>query len=343
MPKNTVLDGLDMRIVTALSEHGRLTMRDLSKTVGLSPTPCKARLERLEAEKIILGYHADVDVEQLAELSLFLVTLTVQPSLSRQLEAFLHASPYVVCADTLFGSVDYLLTIYARSSRHYHEIMAPIAALHIRYQTWVVSHRIKTLHAHRVLAQIKRADSGRLPDEPARCAGRPVGSRDGLKLDRIDLKILTALSQNGRQTIAELAEAVQLSATPCATRLEKLEANGLIRGYYADVDLERLGEFSTYYCSILQRSPSSRLLRKLEALIESCPYIVSAEKTYGSLDFILCILARSRQHYNELLLPLEECDVDCETWPVSRSIFRPQIQRLVGHLAREDITRDCRA
>ncbi|HEX4241568.1 MAG TPA: Lrp/AsnC family transcriptional regulator [Steroidobacteraceae bacterium] len=155
--KSKPTDRLDMRILTALSERGRQTLTELSKTVGLSATPCGARVEHLEAHKVILGYHADVDIEGIADLSPYFVTIAANPysaELARKLEALMLASPYIVSADALFGSIDYILRVYARSTQHYHAIMAPFVALGVDYETWPVSRRVMTPKVHRLIAHL---------------------------------------------------------------------------------------------------------------------------------------------------------------------------------------------
>ena len=63
----------------------------------------------------------------------------------------------------------------------------------------------------------------------------------GLKLDDRDLRILAILQQEGRITKTELAERVNLSPTPCWSRLKRLEKIGLIEGYRAKIALKRFG------------------------------------------------------------------------------------------------------
>src|SRR5689334_640718 len=62
-----------------------------------------------------------------------------------------------------------------------------------------------------------------------------------VNLDRTDLLLLAELQRNGRQTNAELAERVHLSASACLRRVQRLEREGVIRGYRAETDPERLG------------------------------------------------------------------------------------------------------
>jgi Lrp/AsnC family transcriptional regulator, regulator of ectoine-degradation genes len=160
--KATKVDRLDLRILTELAARGRRSKTELSKSVGLSSSPCSARLERLEADGIIIGYQADIDLERLADLNLYYVTVAGKPwslVLARKLEALMLESPYIVAADHLFGSIDYLMRVYARSTQHYHEIMAPFVELQVDYETWPVSRCVMRHQIHRLVAEIARDQS----------------------------------------------------------------------------------------------------------------------------------------------------------------------------------------
>jgi Lrp/AsnC family transcriptional regulator of ectoine degradation len=152
-------DKLDLRIIKALSQRGRITISELSKEVGLSPTPCSARVEKLEAEGVISGYQADVNVERLAALSLYYVTISLKnwtPAAAKKLEALLLANPYVLSCDHLFGSLDYVIRMYARSTQHYHDLMDPLEVFEIDYTTYPVSRQILRPQLHRLIAEISR-------------------------------------------------------------------------------------------------------------------------------------------------------------------------------------------
>ena len=63
-----------------------------------------------------------------------------------------------------------------------------------------------------------------------------------MKLDKIDIKILSQLQKNGRITNVELADLVNLSPSPCLMRVKKLQAEGFITGYSAQIDVSKLGQ-----------------------------------------------------------------------------------------------------
>ena len=155
------------------------------------------------------------------------------------------------------------------------------------------------------------------------------------RIDRLDVRILAAIAARGRQTMTELSKSVGLSVSPCTARLERLESDKYIAGYHADINVERLANLSLYYVSIAITPYSAETARKTEALIAESPYIVYADALFGAQDYLLCVYARSTQHYYEIVQPFVDLHLDCETWPVSRRIVRPQIHRLVAQLKRE--------
>ncbi|MCE8512099.1 Lrp/AsnC family transcriptional regulator [Ruegeria pomeroyi] len=81
------MDQIDHRIVRALQRDGRITISDLANKVGLSPTPCARRLERLQRDGVITGYSARVDP---AKLGLG-VSVFVSVELERQERAAVDA------------------------------------------------------------------------------------------------------------------------------------------------------------------------------------------------------------------------------------------------------------
>ena len=155
------------------------------------------------------------------------------------------------------------------------------------------------------------------------------------RLDRLDMRLLASLAEHGRQPIAELAKAVSRSASPCSTRLARLESEQLIRGYRADIDVERLAELSAYYVTLACKSVDAETVRRIETLMAQSPYIVAADCLFGSIDYLLLVYARSTQHYHEIMTPFDQFNVDYETWPVSRRLIRFSLHRLVAELGRD--------
>lgn len=78
-----------------------------------------------------------------------------------------------------------------------------------------------------------------------------MSTKDPRALDEADRRILRALQQDARLTIAQIAERVGLSQTPCWNRLKRLERDGFIEGYVAILNQEKLGYPETVMIEIV--------------------------------------------------------------------------------------------
>ena len=73
----TDLDRIDRKILDILQRQGRISMTDLAGQIGLSTSPCSERVRRLEREKVVTGYHAQVDPAALGKTLLVFVEITL--------------------------------------------------------------------------------------------------------------------------------------------------------------------------------------------------------------------------------------------------------------------------
>lgn len=116
-------------------------------------------------------------------------------------------------------------------------------------------------------------------------------------LDRTDWRLLAELQRDGRASYAELARAVAMSASAVAERIRRLEEAGVIAGYQATVNPERVG--LTVMAFVRVRYPTGNY-RPFHAMLDSTPEIVEAHHVTGEDCFILKVLARSMRHLEEV-------------------------------------------
>ena len=122
-----------------------------------------------------------------------------------------------------------------------------------------------------------------------------------LKLDRIDLRILKDLQDDGRMTNVELAKRVGISPPPCLRRVRALEETGCIRGYHADVDPEALGFGVTVFAHVGLHSQAEADLIAFEKLVASWPLVRECHMLAGETDFLLKIVASDWDSYQRFL------------------------------------------
>lgn len=122
-----------------------------------------------------------------------------------------------------------------------------------------------------------------------------------MAFDRIDRQILGMLQDDGRMTNVDLAERVGLTAPPCLRRVRALEEAGAIRGYHAELDPATLGYPITVFALVSLKSQAERDLAEFEHHVAEIPEIRECHMLNGEIDFILKIVSKDLQSFQEFL------------------------------------------
>lgn len=120
-------------------------------------------------------------------------------------------------------------------------------------------------------------------------------------LDDIDRKILSTLQDQGRMTNVALAAETGLTAPPCLRRVRALEDAGVIRGYHAELDPEKLGYGLTVFALVSLKSQAEADLRAFEQHIAGLPQVRECHMLNGEIDFILKIVSHDLQEFQRFL------------------------------------------
>ena len=120
------------------------------------------------------------------------------------------------------------------------------------------------------------------------------------KLDDMDMRILSALKDDGRLSNIEIAERVGLSHSSCSRRISRLEREGVILGYRALTDRQKMGLSVRAYCGVIREPDTgweevARNLAEVEGVVSVCA-------VSGDVDLMLEIVARDMQHYSMVVL-----------------------------------------
>jgi DNA-binding Lrp family transcriptional regulator len=119
-------------------------------------------------------------------------------------------------------------------------------------------------------------------------------------IDEVDRHILAELQADGRMTNVELARRVGLSAPPCLRRVRRLEEQGVIRGYHADLDPQVLGWEITFFALVGLETQKQAVLQAFEAMVCEWPEVRECHMIRGGGDFMLRLVARDTAHENAL-------------------------------------------
>ncbi len=120
-------------------------------------------------------------------------------------------------------------------------------------------------------------------------------------LDRIDREILHHLQSNARLTNLELAERVNLSASPCLRRVKLLEERGIIRRYATLLDPRQVGLPISVFVSVSLRSQDRQALIGFEHSVQDCPEVMECYLMTGTSDYLLRVVVPDLDAYETFL------------------------------------------
>lgn len=118
------------------------------------------------------------------------------------------------------------------------------------------------------------------------------------KLDAVDRKLLGLLQQDAEMPMAKLAEAVNLSPTPCWRRIQRLKDEGVITRSVALLDPLKLNLGVTVFVSVRTNQHSEAWLRKFHAAVSAIPEVVEFYRMSGDVDYLLRVVVPSIQAYD---------------------------------------------
>lgn len=122
-----------------------------------------------------------------------------------------------------------------------------------------------------------------------------------IKLDRLDRDILAVLQTDARISLQELSKQVGLSASPCWTRIRRMEEAGVIEGYTVRINAQAVGLAETVIVQVTLDSHSDEALFAFGRALADIPEVLEALLVSGDYDYILRIAVSDTRDYERLL------------------------------------------
>lgn len=118
-------------------------------------------------------------------------------------------------------------------------------------------------------------------------------------MDKFDWAILNELQRDGRLTNAELAQRVGLSAAPCWRRVRALEESGVIKGYRAEIDRQKVGLDVFAFVRLDAERNRGDITRQLEEAIQKIPEVVACHYISGTGTFELQVVSKDLNSFSQ--------------------------------------------
>ena len=130
----------------------------------------------------------------------------------------------------------------------------------------------------------------------------PVIRRMPASLDRTDLALLGALREEGRLSNVELAQRVNLSPSACLRRVQRLEADGILTGYRAQIDATKLGLGLHAFVRVQLRSHGAADIARFAADIQGWDEVERCHALTGDMDYLIEVRVADLEHFSRFLL-----------------------------------------
>ena len=135
-----------------------------------------------------------------------------------------------------------------------------------------------------------------------------------MKLDKIDVRILSELQKNGRITNVELADLVHLSPSPCLMRVKKLQSEGYITGYAALIDIGKLGQSLTVFTEVTLRNHRQSDFARFITAIEKLDSVIECHLVSGGYDYLVKFMTGGISEYQSIMERLVEMEIGIDKY-----------------------------
>ncbi len=121
------------------------------------------------------------------------------------------------------------------------------------------------------------------------------------ELDTVDLRILELIQSDAGLAVADIAERVGLSSSPCWRRIKRLEESGFIKGRVTLLSSAALGLEFEVIASVKLALPSRENLEAFEALVQTWPEVIEAMTVTGQVDYMIHVVTTDMHAYDGFL------------------------------------------
>jgi len=122
-----------------------------------------------------------------------------------------------------------------------------------------------------------------------------------VKLDNIDAKILHVIQNDAALSVAEIADKVGLSSSPCWRRIKRMEEDGIIKQRVTRLSRQKLGLDFEVFVAVKLAMPNKENMEKFEQAIQTMPEVVQCAVVTGAVDYMLRIVTSDMHAYDRFL------------------------------------------
>lgn len=286
------LDAYDKKILFELDKNARVSTTNLAKKIRKSKQFVDYRIKKLEQEKVILGYTTVIDYSRLGYTSIrvYFKFHNITPKQQKDLEEDLIKDKEVWWLVTVEGPWDVGYAMAIKNILDFYDYWDKIMKKYRKF----ISKRLIVIYSH-----IKQYPKAYLLERLNVDPGTLVGaSKDSIKINEKDKKILRLISDKARLPLLEIATKLKTSPQVIRNHIKRLEKSGIVQGYRALIDVSLLGY--RYYKAYINLLNTGKL-KELDSFCAHHPNILNINRTIGGRDYEIELQAKSFEEFEKIM------------------------------------------
>lgn len=275
------IDLKDRRILYQLDLNARQTLTQIGRKVNLPKNVVSYRIDKLKELGVIKKFYTHIDAYKLRYIS-FRFYITYQyttPEIEKEIIRYFINNQNIWRVISIKGRYDLGVTIWVKDINSFYSFWREAMDKYGDYFTnRTFSACIQSLdyrHSYLLPAEYKKSDRKLL---------EITGGGTIAEIDGLDLKILDIIAENARRSLTEIAKQIGVSSSMISYRIKNLVQAGLIQGFRADMDIEKLG-YQHFKIDIHLREHKQRY--KIIDYVKFNPYLIHISTSSGVSDLEL--------------------------------------------------------
>jgi Lrp/AsnC family leucine-responsive transcriptional regulator len=287
------IDKKDREILFHLSLNGRASLAELSKKTKLSKEVIHYRLKNLEKNGVIEGYYAVVNTYKIGKVffRVYMKTINMTTRIEKEFVEFLKNHPKVTWIVEVDGDFDFLYVVWANDIIEFEKVYKEINDKFGKYIQQKFFSVMTNVYYFKYKYLVERQDG------TSKLTG---GKLEYPKLDDLDLKLLSLLSNQGRMPLVEIANKLNSNAKLIKTRMKRLEKLGIITCYNVKINHRLLG-YTQRKVMLNLNDISSETIKKLITFITYHKSTIYITMAIGQYDLEFEMMEKGHEGFHLLL------------------------------------------
>lgn len=287
------IDSKDREILFHLSLNGRASLAELSKKTKLSKEVIHYRLKNLEKSGIIEGYYAVINTYKIGKVffRVYMKTINMTNRIENEFIEFLKNHPKVTWVVEVDGDFDFLYVVWAKDIIKFEKVYKEINDRFGKYMQEKFFSVMTSVYYFKYKYLVGRQDG------TSKLTG---GKLEYPKLDDLDLKLISLLSNEGRMPLVEIANKLNSNAKLIKNRMKRLEKIGIITCYNVKINHRLLG-YSQRKVMFNLNDISSETIQKMISFLTFHSSTIYITMAIGQYDIEFEMMESSHQDFHDLL------------------------------------------